>query len=358
MTSPSIADVPASVTIGVDTHKHTHLAAAKDQLGRDLGNIEIDTNPRGYAALLRWSQDFSAQVVFGVEGTSSYGAGLARFLRANGQTVIEVLRPTRQDRRLHGKSDRIDANAAASAVQAGRARAVPKTGDDGVEMIRALKVAKSTAIKARTQCMNALKALIMTAPDEIREQLRGLTLKALINTTATFQVPDIVDPGSATKWSIRSMARRYAMLDNEVIELEGRLDELTRKLVPELRQCVGVGQDVAAALVLTAGLNGDRIRSEASFSMLCGSSPIPASSGLTNRHRLNRGGDRQANAALHRIVLVRMRYHKPTREYVVKRTAEGKTKTEIFRCLKRYVAREVFKLLVAPARQLEGAAAA
>src|SRR5262249_59607169 len=161
--------------------------------------------------------------------------------------------------------------------------------DDGVEMIRALKVAKSTAIKARTQCMNALKALIMTAPDEIREQLRGLTLKALINTTAAFQVPDIVDPGSATKWSIRSMARRYAMLDNEVIELEGRLDELTRKLVPELRQCVGVGQDVAAALVLTAGLNADGIRSEGSFSMLCGASTLAASSELTNALRLTSG---------------------------------------------------------------------
>ena len=353
MTLTSIADISASVTVGVDTHKHTHFATAKDGLGRDLGHMEIDTNPRGYAALLKWSQAFSRQVVFGVEGTSSYGAGLARYLRANGQTTIEVLRPTRQDRRLRGKSDRIDAAAAAAAVQAGKARAVPKAGDEGVEMIRPLKVAKSTAIKARTQCMNAIKALIMTAPDALREQLRDLTPKTFITTASGFRVPEVVDPISATKWSIRSMARRYVTLDEEVTELEGRLDELTQKLVPELRQCIGVGQDVAASLVLAAGLNGDRIRSEASFSMLCGSSPIPASSGMTNRHRLNRGGDRQANAALHRIVLVRMRYHEPTRAYVAKRTAEGRTKAEIFRCLKRYVAREVFKLLVIPVARVE-----
>jgi transposase len=250
MTLTSIADISAGVTVGVDTHKHTHFAIAKDGLGRDLGHMEIDTNPRGYAALLKWSVALADQVIFGVEGTSSYGAGLARHLRSNGQLVIEVLRPTRQDRRLRGKSDSIDAGAAAAAVQAGKARAVPKVGDDGVEMIRALKVAKSTAIKARTQCMNALKALIMTGPDELREQLRDLTTKPLISTAGAFRVLDVVDPMSATKWSIRSMARRYAALDEEVKELEDRLDHLTQKLVPELRQCVGVGQDVAALMAI------------------------------------------------------------------------------------------------------------
>jgi len=348
MTATSIADVSATVTVGVDTHKHTHTATARDGLGRGLGEIVVDTTPRGYAALVAWAIGFSGEVTFGVEGTSSYGAGLARYLRARGHPVIEVLRPTRQDRRLRGKSDRIDADAAAAAVQTGKARAVPKAGDDAVETIRALKIAKTTAIKARTQCMNAIKALITTGPDEIRTQLRDLKPKALIATAGAFRVSEVADPKSAAKWSLRSMARRYAALDDEVTELERQLDQLTQRFAPDLRQRMGVGQDVAAALILAAGLNGDRIRTEASFSMLCGASPIPASSGVTHRHRLNRGGDRQANAALHRIVLVRMRYHEPTKAYVAKRRTEGKSKAEIFRCLKRYVAREVFTALIKP----------
>jgi len=350
MAALSIANVPANakVIVGVDTHKHTHLARAKDGLGRHLGQLEIATDPGGYAELLAWAQGLGPGRTFGIEGTSSYGAGLSRYLHAHGESIIEVLRPTRQDRRLRGKSDPIDADAAAQAVISGKANAVPKAGDASVEMVRAIRTAKVSAIKARTQTMNAVKALIVVAPDVIREQLRGLTAAALIRTCCGYRVDQVTDPTSAIKRALRSMCRRYAALDQEVRSLEKELDALTTKAVPGLCQLPGVGQDVASAILLAAGDGGARLRSDAAFSMLCGSSPIPASPGIVRRHRLNRGGDRQANAALHRIVVVRLKYHQPTKDYVARRTAEGKSKKEIIRCLKRYVAREVFKTLTAP----------
>jgi len=254
-------------------------------------------------------------------------------------------------------TDPIDADAAAGAVLSGKATAVPKAGDAGVEMVRALKIAKQTAIKARTQAVNAVKGLIVMAPDPIREQLRYLKTSALVRTCSAYRVDRASDPTSAIKLSLRSMCRRYIVLDQEVRSLEKELDALTIRLVPQLRQLFGVGQDVAATLVLAAGNSGDRLRSEASFSMLCGASPIPASSGMVQRHRLNRGGDRQANAALHQIVVVRLRYNETTRAYFSKRKAEGKSKKEIFRCLKRYVAREVYRTLVDPREEAVRSAA-
>jgi hypothetical protein len=194
MAALSIADVPANVTIGVDTHKHSHIARAKDGIGRHLGQLEIETNPCGYAELLAWAQGFGSVVTFGIEGTSSYGAGLTRFLRAQGQAVIEVLRPVRRDRRFGGKSDPIDADAAAGAVLSGKATAVPKAGDAGVEMVRALKIAKQTAIKARTQAVNAVKGLVVMAPDPIREQLRHLKTPALVRTCSAYRVDRASDP--------------------------------------------------------------------------------------------------------------------------------------------------------------------
>jgi len=358
MAAPSIADVRAHVTVGVDTHKHSHLGSAKDELGRTLGQLEIPTNPRGYADLLTWARSLGQVAAFGVEGTSSYGAGLTRFLRAQGVTVIEVLRPTRRDRRLRGKSDPVDADAAAQAVLSGKARAVPKAGDASVEMIRPLRIAKVTAVKARTQALNALKALIIMAPDSIRESLRDLSTARLVTTCARYRVEQLTDPTAATKQGLRSLARRYLALDDEVRSMNRELDTLTSRIVPQLRERFGVGSDVAATLVLAAGDNGGRLHSEAAFSMLCGSSPIPASSGVVRRHRLNRGGDRQANAALHRVVLARLRWHEPTKAYMARRRAEGKSKTEIIRCLKRYVAREVYNVLVGPLEKALSANAA
>ena len=285
-----------------------------------------------------------------MEGTGSYGAGLARFLTAHGQRVLEVNRPDRAARRRRGKSDPVDADAAARTVQAGEATGVPKAQDGVVEMARALRVARQTAVKARTQAINAIKALLVTAPDELREQLAGLTTTRLIRTAAALDPGPLATPTAATMLALRGLARRYQHLDAEIGLLAGRLGQLTTTAAPTLRQLLGVGPDSAAALLIAAGDNPRRLRSEAAFAALCGSSPVEASSGKTVRHRLNRGGDRQANAALHRIVIVRLRWHQPTRDYLARRTAEGKTKKEITRCLKRYVAREVFAALC----QLDG----
>jgi transposase len=335
------------VVIGVDTHKQFHVARARDALGRPLAETQIAASQRGYEALLEWARSFGEVDAFGVEGTGSYGAGLARYLRGQGEVVIEVIRPNRQHRRQHGKSDPTDADAAAKALLAGDADAIPKAGDDQVEMVRALRVARSSAIKARGQTRNVMKALIVTAPEELRQALRDLTSVQLVNRCRSLRPGPLLDPQSAMKAALRSLALRHRALEAEIKALDVSLDHLLTRAAPQLLERFGVGTDSAGALLVAAGDNPERLRSEAAFSMLCGSSPVKASSGMTKRHRLNRGGDRQANAALHRIVVVRLRYNQPTKAYLARRVAEGKSKTEILRCLKRYVAREVYGLLQA-----------
>jgi transposase len=336
---------PPRVTVGVDTHKDTHVAAARDQLGRRLGTTQVPTSSAGYAQLLSWAHALGEVVAWGVEGTGSYGAGLARFLAAHGQRVVEVNRPDRQARRRRGKSDAVDADAAARAVQAGEATGVPKAQDGVVEMLRALRAARQTAVKARTQAINALKGLLVTAPAELREQLGGLPTGRLVGAAAELEVGTLTTPTAATKLALRGLAQRYQHLDAEIALLTEQLDALTARHAPKLRDLHGVGPDCAAALLIAAGDNPRRLHSEAAFAALCGTSPVEASSGKTRRHRLNRGGDRQANAALHRVVVVRLRWHQPTRDYATRRTTQGKTSKEILRCLKRYVAREVFAVL-------------
>jgi transposase len=336
---------PPRVTVGVDTHKDTHVAAARDQLGRRLGTTQVPTSSAGYAQLLSWAHALGEVVAWGVEGTGSYGAGLARFLAAHGQRVVEVNRPDRQARRRRGKSDAVDADAAARAVQAGEATGVPKAQDGVVEMLRALRAARQTAVKARTQAINALKGLLVTAPAELREQLGGLPTGRLVGAAAELEVGTLTTPTAATKLALRGLAQRYQHLDAEIALLTEQLDALTARHAPKLRDLHGVGPDGAAALLIAAGYNPRRLHSEAAFAALCGTSPVEASSGKTRRHRLNRGGDRQANAALHRVVVVRLRWHQPTRDYATRRTTQGKTSKEILRCLKRYVAREVFAVL-------------
>jgi transposase len=336
---------PPRVTVGVDTHKHVHVAAARDQLGRRLGSTSAPASRAGYAQLLGWARGLGEPAAWGVEGTSSYGAGLARFLAGHGERVVEVNRPDRQARRRRGKSDAVDADAAARTVQAGEATGVPKAQDGVVEMVRALRVARQSAVKARTQAINAVKALLVTAPAELREQLDGLPTGALLRQAAALEPGRVETPTTAAMLALRSLAGRYQHLDAEVQLLSEELERLTAKHASALRALPGVGPEVAAALLVAAGDNPERLRSEAAFAALCGTSPVEASSGMTRRHRLNRGGDRQANAALHRIVVVRLRWHQPTRDYLARRTAEGKTTKEILRCLKRYVAREVFAAL-------------
>jgi transposase len=341
-----------AVILGVDTHLNFHTAVAVDHLGRRLGESSVPTTAKGYERLLSWAEGFGPVRCAGVEGTSSYGAGLARHLRANGIEVLEVERPKRRrrsSRRNLQKSDSSDAEAAARAVLAGEASGVPKSGDGTVEMIRALRAPRRSAVKARTQAANQLQGLRVTAPEQLRRRLRGLSTKELVSVAARFRLGED-GPGNvttATKLALRSVARRYETLSREIAELEAHLDRLVAQAAPELVSLPGIGTDNAAALLIVAGDNPERLRSEASFASLCGVSPIEASSGKVVRHRLNRGGNREANRALYMICLARMRRDRRTQEYVARRTAEGKSKREIIRCLKRYVAREVYRVLVA-----------
>ena len=231
---------------------------------------------------------------------------------------------------------------------AGQATAIPKTGDHLVEMVPCLRVARATAIKARTQAANALRALVVTAPAELREQLRELSAKILSSTATRLRPGPILTTEAATKLALRLLGQRYPALEAELAVVDAELDRLTAQAAPGLRRLCGVGPEIAGALLVAAGDNPERLHSEAAFAMLCGASPIPASSGKTVRHRLNRGGDRQANTVLYRIVVVRLRWHQPTRAYLARRTKQGLSKREIIRCLKRYVAREVFAALGPP----------
>ena len=337
---------PAStqVTVGVDTHLDVHVAVVKDQLGRRLATTSVATTPAGYAELLGWATQFGPVEAWGIEGTGSFGAALTRFLRAHGQVVVEVNRPDRQARRRRGKSDALDAEAAARTVQAQQG-SMPKAGDGLVEMIRVLRVARASAMKARTQAINALKALVVTAPEELREQLRTLSTVRLVKTAAELESGAATDPSAAAKLAVQLLACRYQALTAEIGTLDDELDRLTATAAPNLLARFGIGSDSAGALLVAAGGNPARLRSDTAFAMLCGVSPLEASSGKVRRHRLNRGGDRQANAALYRIVVARLRHDQQTRDYLARRIREGKSKKEAIRCLKRYVAREVFAVL-------------
>ena len=345
MTSMDHGRPPRRVVVGVDTHKHVHVAAALNEHGARLGAGSFAADRSGYAQLIAWATGFGAAVTFGVEGSGSYGAGLASALRRSGVGVVEVLRTDRRDRRLHGKSDPLDAENAARAVLAGIAKAIPKSADGEVEMLRQVKVAKDVAVKARSAALISLRQLLVNAPAELREQLEGMTKMALIRRCAALRPRAVTDVVSACKHALRAIARRWLALDEEIRTHEKLLQAITGALVPELVAAFGIGCDVAAELLIVAGDNPERVRSEAAFAKLCGTSPIPASSGKTTRHRLNRGGHRQANSALYRAVIVRLQHHEPTKAYLERRTAEGKTKAEIIRCLKRYLAREAWALM-------------
>ncbi|WP_246003271.1 IS110 family transposase [Nocardia tenerifensis] len=332
---------------GVDTHLDTHTAAVIDLVGRVLGTAQFPADTAGYAALLAWMQGFGSVVRVGVEGTGAYGAGLARLLDAQQIRIVEIDRPDRKTRRFQGKSDPIDAIAAAKTALARTRTGTPKHRDGRIEALRNLRVARRSAIDQRADVQRQIKSLIVTAADELRRRLRGLSVTALITTCAALR-PDRADaatPMTATKIALRSLARRHQQLSLEITDLDELLAPLVAAINPTLIAVHGVGTDTAGQLLITAGENHDRLRSEAAFAMLCGTAPIPASSGKTQRHRLNRGGDRQANAALYRVVLCRLRHDPRTRAYAEKRSTEGLSKKEIIRCLKRYIARELYQII-------------
>ena len=337
---------PGQVVGGVDTHRDTHTVACVDHLGRLLAYAQFPATTAGEKRLLAWLCGFGELAAVGVEGTGSYGASLARILTAERVNVVEVSRPNRHTRRQRGKSDPIDAEAAARAVLARTATGTPKARTGVVECIRALRVARSGAIKARTAASNTLRHLVITAPEPLRTQLGGLATDQLVDAAAALRpTSDLTDPVQATKSALRRLARRCQYLTEEITDADTQLRALTRQAAPALLDRCGVGPETAGQLLTTAGDNPDRLHSNAAFAALCGASPVPVASGRTHRVRLNRGGDRNANTALYTIALVRMRHHAPTRAYVQRRRAEGKTKKEIIRCLKRALCRELLPLI-------------
>lgn len=337
---------PLPITVGVDTHGETHVAAALDHLGGVLAVASFPTTVGGYRDLHSWAvgQGIVGQV--GVEGTGAWGAGLARHLRAEGIEVLEVCRPDRQMRRRRGKDDTIDAIAAARTVLAGEAIGPAKDADGPMEAMRVLRVVRRSATKERIASINQLRALVSTAPAQLRDQLRTLSGRQLVATAARLRPDSTLDATSATKIAMRALARRIQTLATEIADYDRLLEDLIIEVAPAMLEHHAVGIDTASTLLVAAGDNPQRLRNEAAWARLCGVAPIPASSGA--RHRLNRGGDRHANSALWRIVLVRMGSHEPTRAYVTRRTAEGLSKREIMRCLKRYVAREIYHSLPRP----------
>lgn len=334
------------VVAGVDTHKDTHSVVALDATGRRLGQAQFPADPPGYRELLRWLRGHGVVQRVGVEATGSYGAGLTRFLVSEGLSVLEVIPPTRRSQRGRDKSDLKDAEAAARATLSGLATGVPKSGIGGVEALRMIRLVRSSAIKARTQAANQLHALIDTAPAKLRERLRGHTIAALVEEVLRWRPGKILNPYSACRSTLACLARRWKHLHDEIRGYDGELERLTRIISPELLSRAGIGPEVASCLLVAAGDNPDRLKSEASFAALCGVSPLDASSGRQRRHRLNRGGNRDANRALWVIAFVRLRMEPRTQRYAERRSAEGKTRSEITRCLKRYIAREVYGVLM------------
>ncbi len=345
----TIVEPVRTVTGGVDTHLDVHVAAALDPLGGLLGSQPFEPTPAGYKALLGWLEGFGEVGKVGVEGTGSYGSGLARFLRRRRVEVVEVNRPNRQARRRQGKSDPLDAIEAARAALSGRAQGQAKSRDGAVEAIRVLVVAKRSARQAQVKALTQVRHLGITAPDQLRCRMKGLSVPALVAEGAKFRPTKSTDPvTAATKASLSSLAHRIQALDREITELDEMIDPLVAAAAPDLLALFGVGPDTAAALLVTAGDNPERLRSEAAWAHLCGVSPLQASSGKVTRHRLDRGGDRQANSALWRIVMVRIAHDPDTTAYFERRVKEGRTKPEVIRILKRYVAREVYRPPLAP----------
>ncbi|WP_242608577.1 IS110 family RNA-guided transposase [Actinomadura formosensis] len=347
------------VWIGVDTHRDINVAVALDERGRRLGDATVPTTSKGNAELLAWARSLGKEMRgFAIEGTGGYGASLTRHLQGAGQFVIEATRP-RRDRMAHrndGKSDTLDALRAAKALLAEELAVAPKQRDGDVEALRTLQVVRRSAVKARTSAINAMRAVLVTAPDRLRDQFRGVTKDVLIERCSRLR-PGDDGLDSSIKRALRQLARRCKSLTEEIVEVDEEIDRLVRRRAPQLLKLNGVGIGVAATLLVAAGDNPHRLRSEAGFAHMAGAAPLPTGSGLTSgRHRLNRGGNRQANNALWTITLVRLRTDERTKAYAQRRTAEGKTKKEIIRCLKRYIAREIYQVVIQAMSPIDGVA--
>ena len=333
--------------LGIDTHKHTHVAVILDGLGRHQGALDFPATDAGTAAVVAWSHAHGAPLTAGVEGTGSYGYQLTRALQGGGITVVEVNRPDRANRLRKGKSDPVDAEAAARAVLAGQATAVPKNRDGAVEALRALTIARNSAVKVTTTASHQIKALLVGADQDLRDQMHVKSLLQLATRSAQLA------PSSGLHAALASLGRRWLTTHQEILDLDTLIRDLMRRTAPALIERPGIGIHTAAQLLITAGGNPDRLHSDAAFAALCGASPVQASSGQRHRHRLSRGGDRAANNALWTIANNRMIHDARTREFADKRRQQGDSRKDTLRVLKRYIARETFGLIKAALRSDE-----
>jgi transposase len=351
-----MTDQTRSVVAGVDAHTDEHHVAVLDAQGRLLATAAFPTTAAGYAALIRWPRRHGQVERVGVESTGAYAAALVRALLAAGIDVVEVNQPHPHARQRLGKSDPIDAELAARAALSGQATAVAKQTSGIVESIRQLSVARSGALKARTAALQQLDDLLITAPEQLRAELRrARTLKKRAALCLQLR-PDtsrLHEPLQAAKLALRSLARRIRDLDRELLELDRELERLVAIAAPRTVALFGVGTQSAGQLLVTAGENIERLSGEAAFAKLCAAAPIPASSGRTKRHRLDYGGDRQANRALYMIAVCRLRHDPRSRAYAERRKTEGLNRREIIRCLKRYIARETYHTLRADLEALK-----
>ncbi|MDQ0632388.1 transposase [Arthrobacter pascens] len=344
-----MANEHRKVIVGIDTHADTHHVAVITETGVHVADKEFLAVGSGYQKIIAFITGFGQVLAAGVEGTGSYGAELSRVLTKEGIEVLEVMRPNRQGRRLKGKSDPLDAYQAAESALAGRGTATPKARDGAVEALRVLRAERSTAMRARVAVMNQVQSFLVSAPEALRAKYRGLTSAAMMAALEkTRPAGDISEPLNATATALKRLAVRYRALHQELALIDAELDAILTIHAPMLRDLHGVGTDVASQLLVTVGDNPERVGTEAQFAALVGVAPIPASSGKTSRHRLSRGGDRQANKAVHHVALVRMMSDTRTKTYVVRRRGEGKSTKEIMRCLKRYIAREIYNQLLHP----------
>lgn len=333
---------------GVDTHKDLHVAAVVDHYDRVLDTRSFPTTRNGYRLMLAWMRTFGELQRIGIECTGSYGAGLLRYMQTAGVEVLEVTTPDRADRRRRGKNDDFDAQAAAHAAFAEQRTVTPRSRDGMVESLRVLKACRKTAVNARRIALQLIQNTIIAAPDALRDQLRRMTRMQLVRLLAAWR-PDLTayrDVEAAYRITLKSLGRRYLELHDEIADLDMMIAAIVEDLAPDLIERNSIGHNSAAQLLLTAGDNLERLKSEASFAALCGVSPVPASSGKTVRHRLNRGGDRLANSALHIIAIGRLRTDEKTKQYVARRVAAGHSKLDAIRALKRYIAREVFGIIM------------
>ncbi len=335
------------IILGVDTHLDTHVGVVIDSCGKVLDALSIETSITGYHQLLKWARSFGNVQRAGVEGTGTYGAGLAQVLGDHGIDVREINRPDRSMRRFRGKSDPTDTESAARSVLSGNALTIPKLRSGAAEAMRIASVATRSAVKARTQTINQLRALLVSAPERVRVKLWKTKSEQCVESCVWLRTLGESRSLKTLATTLRLLARRWLYLTAELRELDGTLDDLTQHAAIRLRRQFGVGPQTAATLLAIAGDNPERLRSEAALAALCGVNPLPASSGKTVRHWLNRGGNRSANNALWTIAMVRMRSEPRTRAYIARRTAEGKSTKEIHRCLKRYIIRELYPLILA-----------